>query len=1122
MANGCNPAFETTIGSGVPIPGAIGPQGPQGDPGPTGPQGPQGFQGDPGLAGPPGQSIVGPPGPQGPQGIAGLSGPPGAPGQSVQGPPGPQGSPGVSITGPPGLTGPQGPPGIPGPAGTQGPAGPAGIGINVKGQVPSAADLPTSGNQIGDGWVAQDTGDMYVWDGVTPWVNVGPLQGPPGPAGPPGPLAGVNAGTGITVTNGPGVGEVTVSAQIASIQTPWLQNINGAGFSLLGAGAIGIGTSTPGFPLDVAGSINITDPGGANGYAYRVNGVPLAVPPTPGPNGQVLTADSTAPSGMSWQVASGGVASVFGRQGAVVAATGDYTAAQVTNAVSTLGSYADPPWITSLAYSKITGAPASGVVTVFGRAGAVVAQTGDYLASQVTNAVDQTGAYANPGWLTALAWSKITNPPTLTNTVFGRSGAVVAQAGDYTAAQVTNAVSTLNAYADPAWITSLSYSKITGAPASVASFNARVGAVMPATGDYTAAQVTNAVDATGSYANPSWITSLSYAKITGAPASFWQAGSGGAIYYSGGSVGIGTATPATTLDVAGASDFRGDITLFSAAAKATAGTRAIIYTSSDASAPLQANLTMICDPTATNRRLSIQCIEQTVAFRNITLAENGGGACVGVGTATPAYTLTVTNSALSTTNVIAVENRTTGVYGAGIVFRSTDSSTTSVYSAGRIYGVFDSATFPAARLTLQTATASDVFQDVLTLKNAQVGIGTTSPAYALDVRGPTGGSGGGSIGAILNLQSTTSNPAGLVLTCSGAAGMANWAICTNQAVAGDLHFTVSAGPTTAPVTTAMALLQSGLVGIGTASPAYALDAVGASGLRVRGAAGSGPALMLNANGPGNVCNVQFWKDTTPTLAASIGISSPNYTLGGDIVFSVYNGSAWADRFIVTNQGNVGCGMASAPAPLTISKLAPIGSGAPANSSIFAAGAGGQSDTAAVNRIGLGVDQNMDYGAFMGSMYTTGSVVVNALGTRVAGVDSYALFLSGAGNCGIGKVIAGYKLDVVGDCNITGAYRVNGVALAAGGGPAGWAIYNASQRPIGSTFTNSTGKPLYVCACVSTAAQVTVTATVAGNVAAEFGFGGSGAGGTIPMFFVVLPGQTYVVNTGTFVSWVEWN
>ena len=51
------------------------------------------------------------------------------------------------------------------------------------------------------------------------------------------------------------------------------------------------------------------------------------------------------------------VSTVFGRPGNVVANTGDYTAAQVTNAVSTIGSYSNPSWITDFAYSKITGVP---------------------------------------------------------------------------------------------------------------------------------------------------------------------------------------------------------------------------------------------------------------------------------------------------------------------------------------------------------------------------------------------------------------------------------------------------------------------------------------------------------------------------------------------------------------------------------------------------------------------------------------------------------------------------------------------------------------------------------------------------------------------------------------------
>jgi len=69
--------------------------------------------------------------------------------------------------------------------------------------------------------------------------------------------------------------------------------------------------------------------------------------------------------GGAWHAMSGGgggvapVTSVFTRIGDVVAVTGDYTAAQVTNAVSTIGSYPNPVWIPSYAYSKLTGVPTS-------------------------------------------------------------------------------------------------------------------------------------------------------------------------------------------------------------------------------------------------------------------------------------------------------------------------------------------------------------------------------------------------------------------------------------------------------------------------------------------------------------------------------------------------------------------------------------------------------------------------------------------------------------------------------------------------------------------------------------------------------------------------------------------
>lgn len=78
------------------------------------------------------------------------------------------------------------------------------------------------------------------------------------------------------------------------------------------------------------------------------------------------------------------VTSVFGRTGDVVAASGDYTAAQVTNAVSTAGSYSDPAWLTSLAGSKISG-------DISGNAASI---NGSITQSQVTSLVSDLSTLA--------------------------------------------------------------------------------------------------------------------------------------------------------------------------------------------------------------------------------------------------------------------------------------------------------------------------------------------------------------------------------------------------------------------------------------------------------------------------------------------------------------------------------------------------------------------------------------------------------------------------------------------------------------------------------------------------------------------------------------------------------
>jgi hypothetical protein len=203
-------------------PGPQGPQGIQGETGPQGIQGLQGIQGEQGLQGVQGiQGEIGPQGATGPQGIqgeVGLQGPAGADGAT--GPQGPQGIKGDTGTtgatgatgaqgpaGADGATGPQGPQGIQGDVGPQGPQGDAGTGINIKGVVPTEADLPATGNTVGDSYIVEATGNLYSWDG-TVWNDVGQIVGPAGPTGPQGPQGiqgetGAQGPAGATGAQGP-------------------------------------------------------------------------------------------------------------------------------------------------------------------------------------------------------------------------------------------------------------------------------------------------------------------------------------------------------------------------------------------------------------------------------------------------------------------------------------------------------------------------------------------------------------------------------------------------------------------------------------------------------------------------------------------------------------------------------------------------------------------------------------------------------------------------------------------------------------------------------------------------------------------------------------------------------
>lgn len=100
------------------------------------------------------------------------------------------------------------------------------------------------------------------------------------------------------------------------------------------------------------------------------------------------------------------------------------------------------------------------------------------------------GNHASAGYAADSAVVKLTGDQTVAGTkTFSStiSGSISGNAGT-----VTNGVVTTGSYADPSWITSLSGTKLTGTVVA-----------------------TNGVVTTGSYADPSWITSLAGSKISG-------------------------------------------------------------------------------------------------------------------------------------------------------------------------------------------------------------------------------------------------------------------------------------------------------------------------------------------------------------------------------------------------------------------------------------------------------------------------------------------------------------------------------------------------------------------------------------------------------------------------------
>ena len=791
-----------------------------------------------------------------------------------------------------------------------------------------------------------------------------------------------------------------------------------------------------------------------------------------GTNGQVLTADPSLPGKLKWSVPVGQVATVFGRTGAVVATKDDYTAAMVTNALSDQGAYNNPAWLTGLAWGKITGAPATfppaahthdaadvisgrfatarlgtgvadntvflrgdgtwatagggsgggAVASVFGRIGAVIAQKDDYSVAQVTGALadvttakgdlitraqgvgivrlpaggDGQALTADSTQPAGLKWATVTGTfvdPTTTkgdllvrsdsaltrlpvgsdgqaliadsaapngikwgvsggggavSSVFGRQGVVVATAGDYTAAMVLNALSDQNVYSNPTWLGSLAWSKVTGAPAFLADPTTTKGDLI-ARGVGAVGRLPIGGDGQVLTADAAQPLGVKWATPAAASQSPWLSNIDGAGFtlQNVGKIGVGVTGPLNTVQVHVATDQNLGIRSYASMAS--------IGSFNDAGSTI----------TPLNYSASIHYFS------------DGN---VGIGTPSPAYALDVETTG-STDGVKIGNAQSVMILGGG------NGNTAHINS-------------PSWGLSLQTGGIDRVY----IASSGKVGIGTT-PTYPLECAGSiksanyliTNAESGFEWYAAYNYT----NPDG------------RWQI---------VHRKLSDGTWTAPFT----VLTNGNVGIGTADP---------------------PSKFCVSGG-----RTQLYANTEPYclfLASNPAVPSTGFWLGsnanGDLVFSIATGAGVA---CLNNAGNFGIGTVSPVAGARLHLIPASDVTAFQNATQIAIA---ESTANAAYRMNLGYFPN----AGNGSMYNG---VINVLH---GGVGQALLLNPSGGQVAIGRANPSYALDVIGDVNCTGAFRVNGVAIATGGivvQAGGGAVGSSTPRPIINFTSGGSSNP----------------------------------------------------------------
>ena len=216
---------------------------------------------------------------------------------------------------------------------------------------------------------------------------------------------------------------------------------------------------------------------------------------------------------------------------------------------------------------------------------------------------------------------------------------------------------------------------------------------------------------------------------------------------------------------------------------------------------------------------------------------------------------------------LKIENRpiTAGNNGSGFIafYSNSGDATSNTYTTGKIYGKFDTNSYNSARLTLATVTGNEIYQDVLTAKDTNVGIGTINPAQTLHLF--TTSATGSGVGTAIQIQSAgTGADQGWVGVNKGIGNGLTLSVQTNNIIFNTGASTPFGG------TERMRVTNGGDVGIGIISPLYKLD----------------------VDGTGRFSNTLYIGSSTGFISDAMLVAQINTPPSSDRYFAVNNNGAY--------------------------------------------------------------------------------------------------------------------------------------------------------------------------------------------------------------------------------------